>query len=290
MSSREAAFGFPLILGFLQVLKMSLYARTNVLRYSWTLEVYGTMLRLRRAGGAGLRPGRPLGAAGALWSRGSRMNLLRYINRVDWSRIAAGLFITLTYPDADIAFTSALRTRQRSHFVLKLERQMCEKLPVVWRTEFEERKSGVYTGKLAPHHHLMIFTDKYVSQPLVKVLWSQVIESTHPYLQVNVRKIKGVFGAAKYIAKYVSKWKPLDIAVYLNSPCEFGRQWGVMRPSLIPMVSKSEFKLAADEAVRATDLGRVTGKSWDSEIPAGYTIFGQQDVEKFLQGIFGDSA
>jgi len=197
-----------------------------------------------------------------------------------------GTFITLTYPDDDVSFTKARRTRDRSHFVLSLERQTCQELPIIWRTEFEERKSGKYTGRLMPHHHMMILHSCKLSQKLVESLWRKVIQTAHPNLQVKVTPMRGAFGCAKYLAKYISKYRPLDIGEYLNTPCEFGRQWGILRASKIPMQVVIVEKLEGEEKIRAAQLGILVGLGEPQSVPGGYTIFGREMVEKIISGIF----
>jgi len=215
--------------------------------------------------------------------------MLRTLNRIDWDKIPSGTFLTLTYPDDEISFTAIRRRRDRDHFVLSLERQACTKLPIIWRTEFEERKSGRYTGRLCPHHHLMVLSSQRFSHGLVNALWRNCLQTKNPNLQTKATPMRGAFGCAKYLAKYCSKYRPLDIGAYLNTPCEFGRQWGILRPSLIPFQESIKQELNSDEAVRAAELGIVVGLGTGQGVPAGYTIFGKEMAEKIISGIFKES-
>jgi len=267
---------------------MDLWQATEVQRATWRVEVWETMLRVHREDyQIGIRRNTQRGKA-VLWSKRSRISMLRYINSVAWDRWPSGWFITLTYPDSKHAYTHQLRTRQRSYFVLQLERQLSEKLPIIWRTEFEERQSGRLTGRIAPHHHMMVLTEKPVNGHMVKQLWRNCLEYQEGYLHTKTKKIYGAFGCAKYLAAYVGKHRDLAIGAYLNSPFEFGRQWGVLRPSLIPRQACESIDLTPEQKHRAAELGIVVGLGGGQGIPSGYTIFGREKVEKVLSGIFSD--
>jgi len=265
---------------------VDLWQATEVARAKWRIEIWDTMIRVSRYDyQIGMHRNTQRGDCG-LWSKRSRLNLLRYINRIDWEKINKGMFVTLTYPDGDMSFTKLRRTRDRSHFVLSLERQLCEELPIIWRTEFEERKSGKYTGRLMPHHHLMVLSSTRFSQTPCLRLWRNCLQTENPNLQVKVTPMKGAFGCAKYLAKYISKYRCLDIGAYLNTPCEFGRQWGVLRPSKIPMQCSIVEELTGDEKIRAAEMGIVVGLGDCQNIPSGYTIFGREMAEKIISRIF----
>lgn len=272
--------------GLLRNRHMDLWQATEVQRASWTVEVWDTMIRVTRSDyqiGVNRNTQRGLSV---LWSKGSRLRMLRYINRVCWDRWKHGYFITLTYPDSCHSYTCKRRSQDRAHFALSLERQLCVKLPIIWRTEFEERKSGKYTGMVAPHHHLMVKFDAVIFGRMVKNLWGNVIGYKGDDLQTKTKKIKGAFGCAKYLAAYVGKYKPLDIGAYHNSPFEFGRQWGVLHPSLIPLLASERFELTSQQKHRAAEMGVVIGLGNGQGIPSGYTVFGADMVEKVISGIF----
>jgi hypothetical protein len=222
---------------------MELWQITEVQRATWEVEIWDTMLRVSRKDyQIGINRNTERGDC-VFWSKRSRMAMLRFINRVNWEAIKGGVFITLTYPDDEIAFTIKRRSRDRAYFALQLERQLCTELPIIWRTEFEERKSGKYTGRLIPHHHLMLCASVNCSQSLAFSLWRKCINSKNINLQVRAQKMTGANGCAKYLAKYVSKYRHLDIGAYRNTPCEFGRQWGVLRAKLMPMLSSEKHVL-----------------------------------------------
>lgn len=269
---------------------MDIWQTVEVQRADWIVDVYPTMVTVTRKGyGQCLRRSKERGK-GMLWSKRSRLNMLKYINRIAWLLCTEGSFITMTYPDCRHAYKSKLRTAQRSRFVQELERQCRCKLPIIWRTEFEERKSGVYTGKIAPHHHLLILNETYISTPLAKTLWARIIDYYGSDLQVKVKRLTGAFGCAKYLASYVGKHRPLDIVTYLNTPFEFGRQWGILRPNLIPMLPKETYVMSPEGKQRVAEFGKAIGRCRVDEIPAGYTIFGKEMVEKALEKICPESS
>jgi len=222
---------------------MDLWQMAEVQRATWEVEIWDTMMRVSRKDyQIGVHRNTERGDC-VFWSKRSRMAMLRFINRVNWECVKGGVFITLTYPDDEIAFTIKRRSRDRAYFALQLERQLCLELPIIWRTEFEERKSGKYTGRLVPHHHLMVVASVKCSSELAKSLWRKCIQTRNTHLQVKAIVMRGPNGCAKYLAKYVSKYRQLDVDAYHNTPCEFGRQWGVLRASKIPMLPSQRFVL-----------------------------------------------
>lgn len=248
----------------------------------WEVQVQGRTVRFRRTGMA--KPPmkeRKRGAVGP-WSQQSRMNLLRVLNRIEYEKLPAGHFVTLTYPDEFWSVEYTRRTDHRNAFHQSLEREVGKRLPCIWRIEWEERKSGAYTGNLAPHFHLMVFGCGRLEKSDVRPLWRRAIGREKGPCVVDVKAIWGVDGACRYLSKYVSKYRALDICTYVNSGIRFGRHWGLRRDDLIPWSPVKLFRQLTDKEIARVQAFAADRWSWyDKELNGGYTLFGDDYVKRF---------
>jgi hypothetical protein len=167
-------------------------------------------------------------------SQQSRMRMIRLINRMNLDKYEKNVFMTLTYPDTADCLSYKKRSQHRYLIMRAIERLKGRQLATLWRQEFLPRLSGSRIGELMPHMHIMIFDLPYVDKDYVNGTWKDIIN--HPGECITwTRRIKGKASAAKYLAKYVSKQSLLAISTYRNNGLQYGRQWGVTRPSLLPM-------------------------------------------------------
>ena len=249
---------------------------------SWHVAIQGNVVQVKRLG---MKPPPKRSRKGTkigVWSMQSRMRLLRYLNKIDSGRIAKSLFVTLTYPDEVIAMEYPLRTMQRSVFMRYVEGYLGRHVPAVWRIEWEERKSGAYTGKLAPHFHLMLFGVDWIPWREVRNMWRKTIHRPSGPLKTWVRRIFNEDGALRYLSKYVSKYHSLDIATYLNSDIKFGNHWGLLRKDEIPLAPRIiERHLSEKEIsiVRKFAAGR--WKHYNPETDGGFTLLNPTLVKTF---------
>jgi hypothetical protein len=255
----------------------------------WFARIQGNVVKLYRVGCE--RPPhvkKPREAIGQ-WSYQSRMNLLRKLNVMDYSRVGPSVFLTLTYPDEFAKIPYTLRSKHRAYFALQMERHFGRVCPAVWRIEWEERKSGRYTGKLAPHFHLMVFGVSEISRGLVRHWWRRALKRYRGPLVVHSKPIYSEDGALRYLSKYVSKYVPLDLCAYHNSGFEFGRHWGILRPEHIPICPVTvERQLTEREIkiVRQWAYGR--WDTYDPENGGGFTVLGP-DLAKSFAGFLNSS-
>ncbi len=198
------------------------------------------------------------------FSQQSRMRLLQFMASVRLSEHI--VFITITYPDQ---FPIGEVDTWLGHFEAFRRRfeRMYPAYRVIWRKELKARKSGVNTGKIAPHYHMLIFTDtpqdvlietehiknrgltieKSVSA-ISKMIeawtlqaWEEIVDSGDPE-----HVLHGAFAVAcrnrrhayKYISKYVAKTE--------TDEYEVGRRWGRIGTfdtdaSFICVISESEY-------------------------------------------------
>jgi len=216
---------------------MSTWRRTpNPLHeITWTARVQGRCVEISQRGFTPLPCTKEHGDVIGPWSRESRMRLLRYLNQIDYGKLPPGVFVTLTYPDHVLRTTYKQRSVDRAVWIRYVEKNLGRHVPAIWRIEWEERKSGMYTGKLAPHFHLMLFGVEEKWKAWGRDWWRKTIKSGPGPLVTECKSIYNQDGACRYLSKYVSKYRSLDIAVYHNSQIEFGRHWGVLREKEIPL-------------------------------------------------------
>jgi len=221
-----------------------------------------------------------------MFTRYSRMRLLRLVAKVDWQQITDGVFVTLTYPDtyADRGFQ--LRTSDRTLFHRHMEKITGRRIPVVWRTEWQTRRSGEYKGRLMPHHHLMLLGVKYIHYAVVNETWRSILD-TSEYVRTDVRAITGSEGCGKYLCKYLAKVPSLVDGAYLDGEGIRGRQWGVMRKELIQMCAVEYDDEISEEMYKSMVATHAELDGRDA--PRGYgsfSILGEIRKDKFLAALY----
>ncbi len=70
-------------------------------------------------------------------------------------RTAEPIFVTLTCPDSFPAYSEDFK-RHLELFCHRLRRRW-PSAAVIWKPEFQDRKSGTNKGKIAPHYHLIVY-------------------------------------------------------------------------------------------------------------------------------------
>jgi hypothetical protein len=156
-------------------------------------------------------------------------------------------FITLTYPDSHAERSYKKRTTDRYLMQRYIEKFLGAPCPVLWRTEWQERKSGERKGELVPHVHMLAFAAPFLPYWEVNRWWKTIL-GVSGYVRTECRGCNDGEHAAKYVAKYASKLDSVSLVSvpYLNRLA--GRSWGVMRPRLIPW----GFTHAAEDVPQST--------------------------------------
>lgn len=198
------------------------------------------------------------------FSQQSRMRLLQFMASV--RKAEHIVFLTLTYPDL---FPVGDIETWLAHF--EAFRRRFERLypayRVIWRKELKARLSGENRGKIAPHYHMLIFTDaskdvalatEHVKNRGVLVekttssqsqaietwalrIWDEIVNSGD-----DEHRVHGAFAVAcrnrrhayKYVSKYIAKTEQDDYQV--------GRRWGRIgvfetAASFMCVISEQEF-------------------------------------------------
>lgn len=208
-------------------------------------------------------------------SKASRLRLLRSIAEIDWSKYKDYLLLTLTYPDEVVTDDYRAHTRQRSVFLRDMERLMDKQVPVLWRKEWQSRKSGHDAGKLHPHWHMVLFDTRFVEHGEVKRLWTQAI-GARGFVSVNIKQCTSGEHAARYAAKYCGKPVDscLDNGAYLNMV--WGRPWGLCRSNLIPRCPERIIgDLTPAEVKLLKERGARLWKGVNADNEDGFTIFAE---------------
>jgi len=209
--------------------------------------------------------------------------MLKVIAKIDWGRVPYGVFITLTYPDGYWTRDYHQRTIDRSRFIRDLEKHLGREVSVLWRCEWQKRKSGQKKGEIAPHLHLMCLGVRFVAANVVRQFWRGVLQVAGP-LATDVRGVTGKEGCGRYLAKYISKTPSLDNAAYLNRPWMAGRHWGITRPSLVPWADVEHDREISEEEYHnavAAYLEAVPGMPANAQ--ESFTLLGEQRKGLFLK-------
>lgn len=208
------------------------------------------------------------------FTRASRLRLLKWIATINWRKVMGALLITLTYPDSVGIGTYDQRSQDIHRFRRYLEGYLGYHVAILWRCEWQKRKSGENQGKFYPHIHLLVFGATYVKHQEVRRWWRAILK-VDGALATDVKKAKKGEVAAVYVAKYCAKvdgFASLDYASYLNS---VGRGWGVLRRCLVP-VEPVRWYLALDE-VMVQRLKKIAAEKlpwYDAGLDEGFTLFG----------------
>lgn len=231
----------------------------------------------------GPNPGRRAAITG--FSSKSRWNLIKKTMRWDWDAIGPSVFVTLTYPDQFAKPTMDDRNKHRYLWHRHLEAWQGCNTPMLWRVEYAERKTGEMVGETVPHWHMLVFGVPYIPHGLVNDWWASVIGCTS-YVRTDVRAVKGPRGAARYLAKYLSKDVVSNSLVRATKHNIRGRHWGILREREIPVHRRiyigrlSEAERAYIYEIVSERMAGVDEHSQDS-----FTSYGQltEDILKNLQ-------
>jgi len=208
------------------------------------------------------------------FTKGARLRMLRMIASINWGNVRSGVFITLTYPDSHAVRTLRERATDKYLFLRYMEKYLGKKIGVIWRLEWEVRKSGSRKGELIAHWHLIVFGVRYIPKEVVRSFWRCVLRADGPV----VTWIDGIASGkklARYVGKYCSKLPEasvLDDTTYLNT---LGRHWGINRRELVPWFPRFLIPFLTEHDVNlAENLACMTFKFFTRGAQQGFQIFG----------------
>jgi len=184
------------------------------------------------------------------FSKASRLRLLCVFNQVDWRAATPALFITLTYPDNVECRKRKTLNTHRYVFWRSLEKKMGRHIPAIWRLEWKVRLTGELVGEPMPHWHMLAFKEPFIHHDQINYLWQKAI-GHEGYVRTETERMRNQRQAGYYISKYLAKVDPsLVIAAYHNK-LPTGRQWGILRKSLLPLMPEHRVRLPPGDVVNA---------------------------------------
>ncbi len=173
---------------------------------------------------------------------------------------------------------------------------------LIWKREWQERKSGKLKGEAIPHFHVIFggLTEKQLSiwsSICIQILmrWVQITGTDNPdawAVAINkksYRKIENPKHAICYISKYFGKDKPIE----LPEGESIGRCWGYSKncPKEEPWIftlSESETVKLNRHMIRKKKLNTKKGRFIKNQLQKGYSTFlfeDKDDVLRFLEFI-----
>lgn len=240
---------------------------------SYDLRVCGSLCECRETWNwnQSQRPSR--GECKEPFSRQSRLRLLKQLAQIRWRDDIRYSLISLTYPDKTAERSCARHTIDRSRYIRDLEHLTGRKYGILWRKEWEDRKSGERKGELILHWHFIAFNIGWVDHRDIRKLWRNILGWGGPLctdIQEATSADKAAFYAAKYCAGVPSC--SLDNAAYLNK--RWGRPWGFCRSVSIdrykPVVIRG---LSPDEFALVKNLAAPHWKGIKRHQTHGFTLF-----------------
>lgn len=245
----------------------------------WRLEIQGKRITLRHLHYS--QYSRPYYGRGEVtsFSPKARARMLRKISAIDWIRAGRGLFLTLTYPPECEDHTMRERSIHRYLLHRWIETTLRRKTAVAWRVEWLPRLSGPTVGNIAPHMHLLIFSERGLGAHELRAYWMHVIGATR-HTQIKIQRLSVGEMPAIYAAKYCAKERVLSILDNVPKRNKTGRHAGWLRNSLIPY-HPLEIVERLDKEVAELLRHRANEVLWwyDLRHDEGFTILGETAVE-----------
>lgn len=260
--------------------KISVYA--DMVKVSYPDYANGRVERDKSHTGGGIRGN----IAG--FSRASRKRMLEFMARVRDK--ASMLFLTMTYPDDYPPDDPEAWHADFEAFRHRFERAY-PTYRALWRMELVERKSGENMGFIAPHYHMIIYTEGVYDETITAIIcddfwawcsnnWFEIANydaEEHLFHGVHCTMVRSRKHALAYVSKYIGKEQDDGI--------EAGRRWG--RIGRFDTSPSETVMLSNDEAIEFRRLVKkwlVNRKSGFSKrisrlaIGAGYSVFGLGDA------------
>lgn len=222
------------------------------------------------------KPGGLRGECNA-FSPACRLRMITLMASIDWRKAGKTLFVTLTFPDRYLD-TPTRKISQYLHvFRRHVEKYLKKQVPIIWRLEWMERKSGPKKNHVMPHFHLLMLGVSWIPYRVTNQLWKATL-GYKAYCRTETTAMRSKRGAVYYMAKYAAKLdSSLVHAAYLNIK-QPGRQWGVLRRDSVPMCEKFAGRFPDD--LETAQLYEYAKSKLTSEL--------QRSAESFR--LFGDAA
>lgn len=249
--------------------------------FTWYVRIQGELVEVFRTLNYSRVPQEGTRGVVKGFSAKSRVRLLKVVARIKWNDVRCSRFITLTYPDAKWKVGPKHRSMHRHLFFRYLEKYLGRKVCCMWRTEWKPRESGVDSGKLAPHIHLVVLECPRIPWQTVRSWWRRSI-GHRGYVHTYIQRIVGTDGPAKYCCKYMGKPDSLVSSPYLSTDLKNGRAWGLTRPTLAPWHPVDLFKRLSDtEVYEARRYAVENLRHYSTDLGGGFFLLGADEPGDF---------
>lgn len=162
------------------------------------------------------------------YSKKSRRRFMHTMGKLKMDK--KPIWVDLTIPDG-VDYSPKAVNGYRDAFGKRLLRRF-PKASIIWRREYQDRKSGVDLGTLKPHYHCFVFgVDRANLRAWVPQNWYEVVGSgnqDHLKAGTSVKRLKSRRQAMYYASKYMAK------EVEQAMPKGAGRCWGMIGRENIP--------------------------------------------------------
>ena len=185
-------------------------------------------------------------------------------------------FVTLTFPDN-------YPTAKEAHRHLKVFAQRLQRsypfMSMIWKMEYQTRKSGKREGEYAPHFHIFLWgvmIERKTLQRLIKRIWFEIVGSEdkrHLRNGANVTEIKNYRGMRNYLKKYM--YKPFSH----EEEGSLGRCWGVI--GKVPYGEVKEVVVHSETALRFMRRMRKHEENMRTEWNKKYIRYLYRPVSKY---------
>jgi hypothetical protein len=210
------------------------------------------------------------------FSNKARLNLFKFQNTIDWTRIGRSQFLTFTYPDEVLPRTHKQLNVDRYLIHRSIENIKGRRIAVMWRKEYVTRQTGIHIGTLQPHWHLIAFDVGFFPYKDLRVAWKK-----HLHVQnepdMDFEEIDCGEKAGYYIAKYTAKpHEPYRLGNIPNLN-KIGRHYGMMRRELIPRCRRRFYGQMTHEQAHiiTREARKVLDKLYDAR-PMSFALFGKK--------------
>lgn len=245
----------------------------------WSVEMQGKLLRVKASPRE--KQHRPHYKRNVVseFSRKARMRMCRYSARVDWQHENRGVFITLTYPDERVEHLPRSRSIHLHTFHRYAEKYLDREIPLMWRVEWVQRKSGVNIGSFAPHFHGIFPDVAYLPMDDVNRWWRDSIRHDG-YCRTEVKRLATEEVHAIYLSKYMAKVAESSSLVNVPYLSKGGRHYGYLRKHLIPLCPEKHFLDCPDSCIPfLQSLGSLAWSTYDRTLDKGFTLLGRNATD-----------
>lgn len=224
---------------------------------------------------------------GTTFSKGSRLRMLKTINKLDWSVKCWNTFATTTWHDDAPLPTKVELTAYRENMHKRVCYLCGKEIGCIWRTEWMPRQSGRWLGDPMPHVHWV-----YFGTPHINPQWySEAAGECQGvgWVRTDLQGFVSKGGLMKYVNKrlgYVAKEVGTLVLPSYLAKIPSCRHWGKLRSKAIPWAPRRTWLIDRGELTEV--IREIAIQRYDRvpiEEDSGYCVFGDagEEVERLLR-------